>query len=240
MAPNATQLTEIVPAKGATVTLDDPHAREWITARYARSETSYTRINMITTLTGSATGADGTSDSISSKADRLILGVIRADADAIVVGAQTVRAEGYTVPRASHLIIVTGTGDLSGHQLSDDALERVRLICPADAVKEVRAHSPQLDVIPVTGDFSPATIRCALSALGMTRLVCEGGPGLASQFLTAGVVDELCVTGAPALEPADHPFISVTSRPDTTVAGMLADDAGFSYLRLAVRSRSAR
>ena len=234
MAPNATQLTEIVPTTGATMSLADAHAREWIANRYARPDEAYTRINMITTLTGSATGADGTSDSISSRADRLILGVIRADADAIVVGAQTVRAEGYTVPRASHLIIVTASGNLSGHQLSDDALERVRLICPASVSDVVRAASPHLEIIPVPGDFSPATITRALSALGLRRLVCEGGPALATQFLSAGVVDELCVTSAPAIEPTDHPFISVQTRSHTAVAGMLADDAGFSYLRLTV------
>ena len=236
MAPTATQLTEIVPTSGATLSLADPQARDWLTARYARSSEAYTRINMITTLTGSATGADGTSDSISSRADRLILGVIRADADAIVVGAQTVRAEGYTVPRTSTLVIVTATGNLSGHRLSDEALERVRLICPADSRPQVQAASPHLSVIPLAGDFSPTTIQAALTGLGMRRLVCEGGPGLASQFLVSGVVDELCVTSAPTVDPTHQPFIAVRERPETAVGGMLADDAGFSYLRLSVGS----
>lgn len=234
MAQSATQLTEIVPATAERISLTDADAAEWIRGRYARTDDAYVRINMITTLTGSATGSDGTSDSISSRADRRILGVIRADADAIVVGAATVRAEGYTVPRVGVLVVVTDSGDLSGHNLGEGADERVRLLCSADAAPRVRAASPGLEVIPVAGEVTPGAIRAALADRGMRRLVCEGGPGLASQFVAAGVVDEICVTSAPALEPADRPFLSVDERPALRVAGMLADDAGFSYLRLAM------
>jgi riboflavin biosynthesis pyrimidine reductase len=95
-------------------------------------------------------------------------------------------------------------------------------------------------VVGVPGDapLAPAAVVDALRAHGFARIVCEGGPTLASQFAGAGVIDEYCVTVAPAIEPAEHPFVRVdaASRPATDVAGMLVDAEGFSYLRLRRRA----
>jgi len=234
----ARTITEIVPDTGARVALEDAAARDFIVERYARDESAYVRLNMITTPTGSAVGADGTSETITSRVDRLILGCIRADADAVVVGAQTVRVEAYIVPRRTRLVVVTTSGDLAGHRFDEDARSRVLLVCPAHRVDTVRDRTPGLDVLGVPGDddvVDPADVVAALAQRGIRRLVCEGGPSLASRFVESGVVDELCVTVAPVLEPASAPFVRLRRRPDTEVAGMLADDAGFSYLRLRVR-----
>ena len=173
------------------------------------------RLNMITSLTGSASGSDGTSESLTSRVDRAILGVIRAAADVVVVGAQSVRAEGYVVPRSSRLAIVTASGDLTGHRLSlgpDASPDRVLLVCPAAIAAELRRRAPRRTAsrscpCPAPRRLEPRAIVEALAARGLRRIVCEGGPTLASQFASAGIIDEYCVTVAPVLEPADRPFL---------------------------------
>ncbi|MFJ6652355.1 dihydrofolate reductase family protein [Microbacterium sp. NPDC091313] len=217
---------------------DDDAGREWLDAVYAPPPGAFVRLNMISSPTGAASGADGTSNTLTSPTDRAILGIIRRHSDAVVVGAATIRAEGYVLPRATRLAIVTTTGDLDGHRLDADP-GRVLLVCPANRVEAVavRAALPGAQIVPVGGedDLEPSAVVEALAARGVVRVVCEGGPTLAARFASAGVIDEYCVTVAPVLEPARQPFLPVDERVDTTVAGMLVDDAGFSYLRLRAR-----
>ncbi len=231
-------ITEVVPRTLASADLAE--GTEWLRARYMR-EGPYVRLNMITSLTGSAAGQDGTSETLTSRIDRSILGVIRRDADVVVVGAQSVRAEGYVVPRSARLAVVTSSGRLEGHRLTLEAAAEpdwVLLVCPAAAAAELaeRVIPFGAQVVPVAGgpQLEPRAILGALADRGLTRVVCEGGPSLAAQFAAAGVIDEYCVTVAPVIEPAHEPFLRVgdAQRPHTEVTGMLVDEAGFSYLRL--------
>jgi riboflavin biosynthesis pyrimidine reductase len=45
------------------------------------------------------------------------------------------------------------------------------------------------------------------SELGVKQVLCEGGPNVNGQLLAAGLVDELCLTVAPALLDGDGPRI---------------------------------
>ena len=59
---------------------------------------------MITTHHGRDGRADGTSETLTSRVDRVVLGAIRATPTSCVVGAESVRAEGYVAaagPRGS-------------------------------------------------------------------------------------------------------------------------------------------
>ncbi|NYE20444.1 dihydrofolate reductase family protein [Microbacterium immunditiarum] len=231
-------VTEVVPHTLETTDAATDAGREWLRTRYRRDEPAYVRLNMITSLTGAASGADGTSDTLTSRVDRSVLGAIRRDADVVVVGAQSVRTEGYVVPKTAHLAVVTSSGRLDGHRLELDAeaAARVTLVVPeasADAIAE-RAGLPGVRVLTVAADerLDARAIVATLAAEGLPRIVCEGGPSLAGQFAEAGVIDEYCVTVAPTIDPADAPFLPVRARVDARVAGMLVDEAGFSYLRL--------
>jgi riboflavin biosynthesis pyrimidine reductase len=231
------RVTEVIPPRGEWYDISTDEGRGWIESVYARSDPAYVRLNMITTPTGSAVGSDGTSETLSSRVDRRILGVIRAAADAVVVGAATVRAEGYLLPARSRLAVVTASGDLTGHRLGEG--DSVLLVAPAGRAAEVRARAglPRAEVVAVPGadDLEPAAIVAALAQRGLSRIVCEGGPRLAGRFAAAGVVDEYCVTVAPVLTPAQHPFLALAegTAPSTHPTGMLVDEAAFSYLRLA-------
>lgn len=117
-------VTEVLPSSGERVDAASPEGRRWLAHRYAPAEENWVRLNMITSLTGSAVGPDGTSNTLTNRADRAILGVIRAGADAIIVGAETVRAEGYLLPRRSRLAVITGSGNLAGHRLDPIPTDR--------------------------------------------------------------------------------------------------------------------
>ncbi|MFE1645091.1 dihydrofolate reductase family protein [Microbacterium sp. P01] len=238
-------VTEIIPHTLSSADAASADGRRLLTEAYTRTEPSYVRLNMITSVTGSAAGDDGTSETLTNRVDRMILGIIRRDADVVLVGAQSVRAEGYVVPRSARLAIVTTSGDLSGHRLTLEpgaAADQVLLVCPADRAAELAARTSihGVQVVAVAGGphLAPAAIIEALAERDLRRVVCEGGPGLASQFAEAGVIDEYCVTVAPVIEQADAPFLRVghDSRPVTDVAGMVVDGSGFSYLRLRRRT----
>ena len=243
-------LTQLIPDTLARADIGTPEGRRWLDEVYAPPTGPFVRLNMITSLTGAAAGADGTSDTLSSRIDRTVLGCIRATADVVLVGAQSVRVEGYVVPRRTRLAIVTSSGRLDGSALADGGraareADRVLLVAPTEAERAVRATADRLGarvlLVGARAPLSPPAVLAALAAEGCTRVVCEGGPSLATQLAAHDVIDEYCVTVAPRLEPASAPFVGIDDahRPDTVVAGLLVDGAGFSYLRLGCRG-SAR
>lgn len=252
-----TLLTELVPRTLDAVAVPGDDASAFIAARYRRTDPGYVRLNMITSVNGAAAGADGTSDTLTSRVDRSILGAIRDDADVVLVGAQSVRAEGYVLPRTALLAVVTRSGELGGHRLhvrehtgsEHTPPRRVLIVCPQGSPADINGVQlgpgiePEVVAVPMASDgrsLAPAAIVAALASRGLGRIVCEGGPAVATQFVEAGLIDEFCLTVAPAVEAASTPLfaVSAAARPDTEVAGMLVDAAGFSYLRLRVRSAS--
>ncbi|AMM20933.1 hypothetical protein AX769_13290 [Frondihabitans sp. PAMC 28766] len=207
------------------------------------------RINLITAVSGDAAGADGTSDTLSNPADRAILKAIRDVADAVVVGAASVRAEGYRVPSKARLAVVTSSGDLSGHRIADDLAERVIVVCPASAVDRVQsslggtvaACATIFVVDDADGRLQPADIVRALHEQGLTSLICEGGPSLAGQFVRAGLVDELCLTTSPVVIGSGLPAFG-SERFDASslsLTQLLIDDQSALYARWRVEGDRA-
>lgn len=235
-------LTQITPAPIRSIDVESPDLDGFIEQAYRNDREVSLRLNMITSLTGAAVGGDGTSDSLTHAVDRKILRVIRGGADVVLVGAESVRAEGYVVPRTSRLAIVTATGRLQGHRLRLDGGEKdapIIVLCPQSRIDDVRNNVtlPHVDIVGIAGadQVNAEGLVDALRDRGLNRIVCEGGPTLASQLAVAGLIDEYCVSVSPALHPVTTPFLRVDSAhmPHTRVRGHLVDDAGFSYLRLA-------
>ncbi|WP_394279429.1 dihydrofolate reductase family protein [Microbacterium sp.] len=228
-------MTEVVPSSGERADAASDDGRSWIADRYRRGDHAYVRLNMLTSLTGAAVGSDGTSDTLTSRVDRAILSAIRAEADVVVVGAQTVRAEGYVLPRRARLAVVSRSGDLRGHRFTartDAPADQVLLLLPEGVPEPDDTGLATVVRVPGRDDLSPAGIVGVLRGRGLGRIVCEGGPSLASQFADAGLIDEFCLTTAPALTPVASPVLDVARPVATEVAGMIVDEAGFSYLRL--------
>ncbi len=64
---------------------------------------------MVSTLDGAASGPDGQTDSVNNEADKEVFHLLRSQADAIIVGAGTVRAEKYR-PTDRPIVVVTRNG----------------------------------------------------------------------------------------------------------------------------------
>lgn len=222
-------------------------------ALYAHPEPSvgsptYVRANMVTTLDGAATGPDRLSGSINGAADHRVFGVLRSVADVVLVGAGTVRAEGYAevdLPaalrtaraadggRRLELAVVCGTGALPTHLLRSThppyllvapgrpGLDQLRAQVGAERVLVVGTgqingaaqvdstaqvdNTAQVDSTAQVVDLTAAL--ATLAALGLTKVLAEGGPRLLGRLLGLRLVDELCLTTTPVVVGGSAPRV---------------------------------
>ncbi len=182
--------------------LPEPSDEVDLVAAYAWPEgRRWLRANMVASVDGAVSGPDALSGSLSGPADRAVFRVLRQSADAVLVGAGTVRAEGYR-PAALPIAVVSNQLDLDPTQpLFDAAPHRTLILTSAAAPADrVAALSSGNDVLVCGADHvEPALAVAALHERGLTRLLCEGGPRLLGQLAGAGLLDELCLTTAPVL-----------------------------------------
>lgn len=179
----------------------------------------------------SGTAASGGIISGRNQADRFVMGLLRAFAEAVLVGAGTVRAEGsralwtpeYIFPDAAEgyralrarlkragnptLVIVTARGDLdpSGRALQAGAL----VLTTKAAEAGLRARLPGASRVLAVSDgdrVAPVDVMRALHAEGNHVILTEGGPTLFGQLVEASLVDELFLTVAPALAGQKNNF----------------------------------
>ena len=194
------------------------------------------RLNFIASVNGSIAGVDGTSQSLTNRTDRRILGAIRRAADVVLVGASSVRTEGYFLPRSSPLAILTGSGDLTGHRIPEDvAPGRVIVLCPTAAVAAVRSSLgvAEVDVVELAGPrIDPGSAIAALHGLGYASVVCEGGPSLAAQLFAADLVDELCLSMSPQIVPLSAGLVpGLVAGKHLRLAQLLLDEESTLYAR---------
>jgi riboflavin biosynthesis pyrimidine reductase len=234
-------LTPVFPTAANPIDLLSTDARDRVTELYRSPSEDWLRLNLIASVSGSATGSDGTSETLTNSADRLILGVIRALSDVVVVGATSVRAEGYFVPRRGALAIVSRSGDFSGHRIKDTGTRgTVLILCPASVADRARetiglADVTVLSVPDVKGSLAADAIVASLRTAGYRSIVAEGGPALATHLLLGGVVDELCLTTSPVVNGGALPLFGAQAFDGHPLRldQLLIDDAGFSYARWA-------
>ena len=233
------RVTGLVPATGV-LDLDGDDLDAWLTERYALPGDAWLRLNLITALGGQITGPSGRSDDLADGIDRPLLKVLRASADVVLVGAASVRAEGYTIPRRAPLAVATTTGDLAGHRFPADlAPGRLLVVCPEAARARVEEElGDRATVLPVAEGGDPSGVIDALRAAGYGRIVCEGGGHLVSGLVAAGVVDEFDHSIAPVLVSPGAP-LSTGDLPLThaRLAGLVLDATDRLYARWALPRR---
>ncbi|GAA2731743.1 pyrimidine reductase family protein [Actinocorallia aurantiaca] len=168
-------------------------------AEYAYPEGPWLRANMIASADGAAS-RDGLSGGLGNEADRVLFHRLRELADVVLVGAGTVRAEGYG-PAKVPLAVVSRT---LGFDYSSPLFQgRTILVTTATApgLAEAREHAE----VVVAGENS-VDHRLALKLLrerGLAKVLCEGGPTLLGQLVDADLLDELCLTLSPVLLGGD-------------------------------------
>ncbi|XVQ08795.1 pyrimidine reductase family protein [Spirillospora sp. CA-255316] len=223
----------------------------------------WVRANMIASVDGAA-ALEGRSGGLGGPADRYLFSLLRGLADAVVVGAGTVRAEGYGPPRPAPawgslragrsttpaLVIVSRALDLDFGapvftEAAPDAPTAVLTTEDADPDR-LRAARGAAEVITAGRgrvDFPAAFAR--LAEAGRPRLLCEGGPTVLAQVTASGALDELCLTLSPVLGAGHAPRVldgpSLPAPEELRLAHALQapadvpEDEGFLFLRYARR-----
>ncbi|MEY9964611.1 riboflavin biosynthesis pyrimidine reductase [Streptacidiphilus sp. MAP12-16] len=218
LLPESSDVTDLTTLEGLAEAYAYPEATD-------RGQ-PWLRANMVSSLDGAAR-LDGLSEGLSSEADKRIFGVLRALADVVLVGAQTVRAEGYRPARARAdfaaaraargqtpapaIAVVTSRLDLDlTSPLFTEALVPTVVITCANAPTEALKAAGQVAEVVLAGEdrVDPAAMVAVLVERGWTRLLTEGGPRLLGQLAAAGVLDELCLSLAPLLASGDAPRIA--------------------------------
>lgn len=170
----------------------------------------------VVALEGTAGGGPA-AIALHSEADRFVMGLLRSLADAILLGAGTLRdgwnhhwtaahiypdaAGAYAAlgRREPELVIVTLRGELDPDQ---PALQDRVMVLTTDAGRARLGRSlPGTARVRSLGSDAPGGRRLldAVSAEGHRRVLTEGGPTLIGVLLRDGVLDELFLTLSPVL-----------------------------------------
>lgn len=163
---------------------------------------------------------------LSNDADFDRVDQLRADSDAILVGAETLRRDNPRLlvnsdqrraarvaagkPEYPLRVIVSAKGEL------DPALRfwhhgGARIVYTTDAGAERIGHSltDLASVVSLGGAVDFATLLNDLGGRGIDQLMVEGGGSIHTAFLSAGLVDEILMAVAPILvgDPAAPSFL---------------------------------
>ncbi|MDJ0395471.1 pyrimidine reductase family protein [Rhodococcus sp. G-MC3] len=213
-----------------------------------RPRRPWIRANFVSSIDGAVT-AGGLSAGLGTPADQAVFTVLRTLADAVLVGAGTVRAENYGGVRFSTdeqerrsalglapippVVVVTASAHISPDaRIFTDTEVPPIVVTAASASPDARRAlaTTGARVVETPGDnVSTAAILAALDDLGLHRVLCEGGPGLFGQLLNDDAVDDVCLTTAPLLVAGGAGRISHSSTSSMrrmTRAHVVADDDG--------------
>ena len=153
-----------------------------------------------------------------SEADRFVMGLLRACADAVLLGAGTFRKAAGHLWRAEAihpagallyaelrrrlglsphppLVLVTATGEIDPAQ---PALRDGIVVTTPAGEARLRGRLPSTTRVE-SGPIRLGELLAKLRGEGYRRILTEGGPSLASQLAEEGLLDELFLTRSPAL-----------------------------------------
>lgn len=189
---------------------------------------------MVASIDGS-TVVDGDSAPLSNPTDTAVLMRLRRLADVIVVGAQTVRDEGYGAPgkRGQRIGVVTATGRLD-FDTELFASGAGFVITSATGAPGVPEHVDVLRAGDERIDFD-AAFRQLHSVAGTCRYVqVEGGAALNGALFDADLIDEINLTTSPATFGGDGPRLASGAPAHAhrfEVAQLAIDEQSFVYTR---------
>ena len=169
---------------GVLLSQAEDQGRVWLTAN--RNQRPYVILKWASSLDGRTAAQDGTSQWISGPESRADSHLKRSEVEAILVGTGTVLADNPELtarrPDGSYyedqpLRVVLGKRELPGHLKVFN--EKAKTI-------HIERHNP-------------AKALAELWAIGVKSVWVDGGPKVASEFVKAGLVDEIIVYLAPML-----------------------------------------
>lgn len=202
--------------------------RERLLTAYAIEDraTPRVRMNFVMSLDGAVT-LEGRSGGLGDASDRLAMQVLRTLADVVVVGAGTVRVEGYGglhvdeadaawrrshgLPEQPAVAVVSSRLRLDpGHPFFTQATSRPIVVTHAAAPSDRREALAEVADVLVCGDteVDAGKMLAALADAGLPQVLCEGGPHLFGSLIEADLVDELCLSLSPLLVAGEAGRIS--------------------------------
>lgn len=211
---------------------------------------------LVSSLDGQVTEAGRVAE-LTGPADQRLLRHLRTTHDAVLVGATTIRVEGYAsllgqTEREQRvgegrseqplLCIVSGRAefdpDLPAFQASD--LPKVILTgtesrprglpAAADVLRAETNDAEELDLASL--------LRKLRAQYGILRLLCEGGPTLIGSLARGGLLDELFLTLSPRLSGGDglRPLTNVGAKPRELSLIAYAEQDGYLFTRYGATS----
>ncbi|HEY8417869.1 MAG TPA: dihydrofolate reductase family protein [Limnochordales bacterium] len=189
----------------------------------------YTAVNMVTTVDGKTTlDRNRIRQPIGSQLDRTLMGRLRANFDAVIRGAGTVRAHSVypgVPPELEHrriarglarqplAVVVTGSGHLPldapfFHSAPRRPLVIASPAAPADHIAALRERAEVVVMDEHPLDLA-AVWRLLYETYGVRRLLSEGGAHLNHACLEAGLLDEIFWTVAPRVAGSSHDLTMV-------------------------------
>ncbi|MEL6374892.1 MAG: bifunctional diaminohydroxyphosphoribosylaminopyrimidine deaminase/5-amino-6-(5-phosphoribosylamino)uracil reductase RibD [Pseudomonadota bacterium] len=201
-----------------------------------------------------ATGTGTAPVWLTGKAARADVHLLRAQADAILVGSGTVRADN---PRLDCRL-----PGLAGASPDRVVMDRALSVSPFAAVFANRGaakaatllfseaepapsqasgfEAQSVQIMRPADGVTPASVLAALAERGITRVMIEGGPTIAQAFLDADLVDEMVLyrapvmlgeQGVPALAPRTLQALGDEGAWEGQAPLMLGDDTRKRFLR---------
>lgn len=179
--------------------------------------TPHLRANFIASLDG-ATSFGGLSGPLNNAADKQVFDTLRMLSDVVLVGAGTLRTEGYgplilddqaVAWRVEHGLAPQPVLAIVSARLELDPGSEVFTRAPVRPLVFMhrRFHGgpgPELAAaadVEICGERSldVTAMRAALGRQGLTQVLTEGGPSLFGSLAAADALDELCLTLSPVL-----------------------------------------
>jgi riboflavin biosynthesis pyrimidine reductase len=188
-------------------------------------------LNMIATADGRAT-VEGRTAPIANRADHELFHALRGRADAVMVGAETIRVEGYGPMEQLAVVVSRGLELPTESGLLAAPENRVVIVTP----------SPDAELPPCAATVSylrEPDLGTALTRLrdehGVRAIDCEGGPGLNGSLIPAGLVDELHLVIAAKLVGGTDPLTVYSGAAPAELSLLsLHESGGYLFLRYGV------
>jgi riboflavin biosynthesis pyrimidine reductase len=177
-----------------------PEEQSWVIAKEFGICNGW-RLNFVLDQQGRTSGSDGSSDGVSNALDRLVLGKLRSQADLIVTSGETARVERYKSSRHAPIAIITRTGDLDRVPAVQGTQYYTPLVITDDshfgsleaALSDVDAKILSFGLDSMDNKW-PIQVAAVVTGEGFQSPILEAGLSMAHQFLSAGVLSEICLT----------------------------------------------
>jgi riboflavin biosynthesis pyrimidine reductase len=196
---------------------------EALLAHYAIAERTVQRVraNFISSIDGAATH-EGRTRGLNNADDKKVFDMLRMMCDVLLVGAGTVRTEGYgelrledsaVAWRLEHglaaqptLAVVSGRLGLTPEMPAlAQAPTRAIVFTNGQSSLEQRQRLSRTADVLVCGEnaVDPRAMLETLAKRALFQVLCEGGPHLLGTLIEADCIDELCLTLSPVVENGD-------------------------------------